>query len=170
MKNLNNLNINSKEFKDFKRFILELKKLNSEYIEFKCDNKTYLGKPKKFEEFISECIDKLNESQYVRSDSEALRSTFSPNLTPELNLSQSQFEPQKFSGISQPLHRLDSFSQTRAQKIDASSQFQSNPSLKRINSRANFDFEMYMKDVEDFQDKLAKLVLNLRRKHGWSER
>lgn len=72
MKNLGSLNINSPGFAGFKRFILELKKLNAEYIEFKNDNKHYMGKPKKFEEFLNENIEKLNESNYVESDDNRL--------------------------------------------------------------------------------------------------
>jgi hypothetical protein len=65
MKNIENLNINSPEYQAFKCFILQLKNLNNEYIEFKNDNKTFLGKPKKFDEFISEFIDTLNESKII---------------------------------------------------------------------------------------------------------
>ena len=68
--------MNSVEFNDFKRFILELKKLNNEYIEFKNDNKVFLGKPKRFEEFISEVIDNLNDSDFIKSQSNALNGNY----------------------------------------------------------------------------------------------
>jgi lipopolysaccharide export system protein LptA len=76
IKNETKLNINSEQFLGFKRFILELKKLNNEYIEFKNDNKNYLGKPKKFDEFISENIEKLEQSDYVESDDNKLKGIF----------------------------------------------------------------------------------------------
>ena len=68
------MTLNSDEFDQFKRFILELKKLNLEYIKFKENGKTINGEAKSFEEFISISLERLNQSNFIQKESNMLES------------------------------------------------------------------------------------------------
>jgi hypothetical protein len=74
--------LNSVEFKDFKTFIFQLKKMNSEYIKYKKENKTVIGKSKNFSEFIEDSIIKLNKSGFSEND----QGEYSGNLVFLINL------------------------------------------------------------------------------------
>lgn len=71
--NTENLNINSEDFSDFKKFILELKKLNQEYIQYKNKKKTILGKSKTFGEFISIALEDMSKSNFIQKESQMLK-------------------------------------------------------------------------------------------------
>lgn len=65
--------LNSVGFENFKVFILELKKLNLEYIEFKSNGKKIDGESKTYEEFLKIALDKLNNSNFIQNETNKLK-------------------------------------------------------------------------------------------------
>lgn len=66
-----------------KRFLIQLKTLNEQYIDFKNKSHTLRGKEKKFQNFIKKALNKLNEP-YINNDS-SLKMNRSNCLNSQIN-------------------------------------------------------------------------------------